>query len=125
MNPLESKRQELLDEIGSIDRLRRGQLSEQYIEKPATDGTMKRYGPYYVWQASINGKKRSHRIDREAGDQVREELAAYKRYEKLCDELADVTEQLTCSQQSTHSKKKPRRVRSDWARNGALPKYRR
>ena len=108
MDKLAQRRVELLEEIGTIERLRRGQLSEQYIEKPGADGELKRYGPYYVWQASIRGKKRSHRIGSDHAEEVREELAAYQQYQKLCEELADVTEKLTCRKPPpANSKKKP------------------
>ncbi len=59
MDALHKRRRELLDQIEGIGRLRRGQLSEQYIEKPGAEGKLKRYGPYFVWQASVKGKKRS------------------------------------------------------------------
>ena len=110
MGDLHQRRRELIKEIAGIERLRRGQLSEQYIEKPAADGKMKRYGPYYVWQASLKGRKRSVRVSRQNAEEVREDLGAYQQYRELCEELADVTEQITClGPAAAEGKKKPRR----------------
>ena len=110
MNELRKRRAQLLRRIEAIDRLRRGQLSEQYIEKPGADGKLKRYGPYYVWQASIRGQKRSVRVGRDQAEEVRRDLHAYQQYRELCEELADVTEQITCqNQKGSDSKKNSRK----------------
>ena len=111
MDRLHKRRRELIGQIESIERLRRGQLSEQYIEKPGADGKLKRYGPYYVWQASLKGQKRSVRVGRDSAEEVREDLAAYQHYRVLCEELADVTEQITCrAQKGAESKKNSRKL---------------
>jgi hypothetical protein len=111
MDRLQRRRRELIEQIDGIERLRRGQLSEQYIEKPGRDGKLKRYGPYYVWQASLKGQKRSVRVGRDNAEQVREDLAAYQQYRKLCEELADVTEQITCRvERGADSKKNSRKL---------------
>ena len=90
---------ELLDEIAQIGSMRRGQLSEQFYEKANAKGERVRTGPYYVWQAWVKGKKRSIRIPKNEVDAVRRELDAHKRYKLLCEELADVMEQLSMQPQ--------------------------
>lgn len=110
MGDLHQRRRELIKQIEGIERLRRGQLSEQYIERPGADGKMKRYGPYFVWQASLKGRKRSARVSRQNAEQVREDLGAYQQYRELCEQLADVTEQITClGPEAEEGKKKPKR----------------
>lgn len=99
MNSLTKQRNLIIDQLKSIQRIRRGQISEQYIEKPGADGKMKRFGPYYVWQASIQGKKRSHRIPKEDVEKVREDLQGYQEFKDLCEQLVDVTEQMTCQEE--------------------------
>lgn len=111
MDKLQRRRRKLIEQIEGVQRLRRGQLSEQYIEKPGADGELKRYGPYYVWQASLKGKKRSVRVGRDNAVQVRKDLAAYQNYRELCDELADVTEQLTCRSHKKPDSKKNSKTR--------------
>ena len=112
MNELNKRREELIRDIEAVAKLRRGQLSEQYLEKPGADGSLKRYGPYYLWQSSVKGQKRSERVGREHAEQVREELKAYQQYKGLCEELADVTEQITCQAQKTDDAKKNFRKRA-------------
>lgn len=96
MSSLRKQRNEIIDQLKSIQRIRRGQISEQYIERQGADGKMKRFGPYYVWQASIQGKKRSRRIPKEDVEQVREDLQEYQEFKVLCEQLVDVTEKMTC-----------------------------
>lgn len=106
MDPLQKRRRELIEQIEGMERLRRGQLSKQYLQKPGADGKLKRYGPYYVWQASLKGQKRSVRVRPDNAEQVREDLAAYQHYRALCDELAAVTEQITCQAPKRSDSKK-------------------
>jgi hypothetical protein len=114
---LQKRRSELIGEIEGIRRLRRGQISEQYIEKPDAEGKMKRYGPYYVWQATIKGKKRSVRVARQQVDAVREDIVAHQRFKELCEELVDVTEQLTRQEPVRDSKKNSRKCAKRSARS--------
>ena len=106
---LRRKRSGLLEEIAQIQHLRRGQLSEQYYKKTDAKGRKTRQGPYYVWQAWIKGNKRSVRIGRDDVGQVRKEVEAYQRYRDLCEQLADVTEEMTCTNKQDNAKKKPRK----------------
>ncbi len=99
MATLQERKFELLDEIGQIGSMRRGQLSEQFYEKTNAKGETVRTGPYYVWQAWVKGKKRSIRIPKNEVDAVRRELDAHKCYKLLCEELADVMEQLSMQPQ--------------------------
>lgn len=95
MTTLLQRKNELLEEIAELGTLRRGQVSEQYYEKTNAKGEKVRTGPYYVWQAWVGGKKRSVRIPKEEVEMVRKEMATHKQYKRLCEELADVMEQLS------------------------------
>ena len=95
MATLLQKKDGLLEEIARIGTLRRGQVSEQFYEKTNAKGETLRSGPYYVWQAWVGGKKRSVRIPKGEVEAVRSEIAAHKQYKRLCEELADVMEQLS------------------------------
>jgi hypothetical protein len=100
----ETQRNQILEELRSMKRLRRGQISEQTITRKGSDGEMREYGPYFVWQAFVNGKKRSHRIPAHEVPQAREDMVAYKHFTQLCDRLATLMEESACEQPS---KKKP------------------
>ena len=95
MTTLLQRKNELLEEIAELGTFRRGQVSEQYYEKTNAKGERVRTGPYYVWQAWVEGKKRSRRIPKGEVEMVRKEIAAYKQYRRLCENLADVMEQLS------------------------------
>jgi len=95
MATLLEKKNGLLDQIAQLGTLRRGQISEQYYKRTNAKGETVRTGPYYVWQAWVKGKKRSIRIPKEELEAVRKEIAAHKQYKTLCEELADVMEQMS------------------------------
>ncbi len=94
MNELVQRKTQLLREISNIGTMRRGQISEQYYEKTNARGEKIRTGPYYVWQASVRGKKRSVRISGAELESARKEIEEGKRYKELCEQLADVMEEL-------------------------------
>lgn len=89
------KKSELLDQIAQLGTLRRGQISEQYYKKTNAKGEVTRTGPYYVWQAWVKGEKRSIRVPKDEVQTVRKEIETNKKYKQLCEELADVMEQMS------------------------------
>ena len=99
------KREEVLNEMRQIKRLRQGSISEQYY------GTgEKRQGPYYVLQGYVGGKHWSRRIPRDQVEQVKEDLAAGMRFNDLCQKFAEATEAATVTDQPA-GKKKPKKRR--------------
>lgn len=112
MSTLEGTRKELLKEIGEINHLRRGQLSEQYYNRTDPSGKTIKTGPYFVWQAWIQNKKRSIRVKRSDVEAVRQDTQNYQKLKKLFDRLAEVTEEITLKDENTGSKKKPAKRRS-------------
>lgn len=87
MDTPEQKKQAALNPQMAIGTARRGQLSEQYYERKAADGTVRRTGPYYVWQRWIDGRKHSVRIPAGAIAPVKADLARGHQVQKLFDEL--------------------------------------
>lgn len=72
---------------------RRGNLYEQYMERPGADGKTKRYGPYYVWTRCEDGKMVSSRVAREDAPRVREDIARGKELSGLIDQLWKLAEE--------------------------------
>jgi hypothetical protein len=108
---LQQRREQILQEMGAIDRLCRGHLSEQFF-KASRGGKAARRGPYYVLQRWFRGKNLCERI---AGDQVeavRQGVEGYKRFRQLADEFVDLSEQLTLLSGCLPAvkKKRPRRL---------------
>ena len=109
LHQLEQRRNQVLEQIQAIDRLRRGSLSRQFFKKPRS-GSKARQGPYYVLQGYINGQKFSERVPVDRAPQMEPLVANYKRFEELADEFVTVTDQITrLSQGATAAKKNSRR----------------
>jgi len=101
---------QILEQIGSITRMRKGHLSEQYNRKQGPDGTERRWGPYYTLQAWVGGKNRSERIPAELAVQVRQDLENYQIFGGLCERYVELSEGIAKAEDAD-SKKKPRRLR--------------
>lgn len=98
---LEQKRDEVLDEMRRIKRLRLGSISEQYY------GTgEKKQGPYYVLQGYVGGKHWSRRIPKDQVEQVKEDLEAGMHFADLCRKFAEATEAATVMDDQSAVKKK-------------------
>ena len=110
MDTLEQKKQAALNQLMAIGTARRGQLSEQYYERKAADGTVRRTGPYYVWQRWIGGRKQSVRIPAGTIAQVKADLARGRQVQALFDELFAGMEQAAI-RADADSKKKSGRFR--------------
>ena len=102
---LEQRRERILQQIQSIDRLRRGSLSRQFFKRPRV-GSKTRQGPYYVLQGYIQGQKFSERVPAEQAQQLEPLVANYKRFEELAEEFVTVTDQITRRSQRAPEAKK-------------------
>jgi hypothetical protein len=102
---LEQRRDQILQQIKAIDRLRRGSLSRQFFKKPGC-ASQPRQGPYYVLQGYIQGQKFSERVPADQAPQIEPLVANYKRFEQLAEEFVNVTDQLTRLSQSAPDAKK-------------------
>jgi hypothetical protein len=111
MGTLEQKKQAALNQLMAIGTARRGQLSEQYYERKAADGTVRRTGPYYVWQRWVDGRKQSVRVPAEAIAQVKADLARGRQVQELFDELFASMEQSAIRGDADSKKKRGRSKR--------------
>ena len=108
---LRRKREQILEQIQAIDRLRRGSLSEQFFTRKV-QGQEIRQGPYFVLQCYLKGCKCSERISADQAEQTKMEVANYQRFQELAEQFVQVTDQMTQLESAhTHSKKNSRRRR--------------
>ena len=109
MSSLIHRRDEILQEMAAIDRMQRGRLSEQFF-KVKKDGREIIRGPYYVLQRWSEGKNVCQRVPATDVDSVQSAIDGHKRFEKLAQEFAEVTERLTreAEQDQDIKKKLPR-----------------
>jgi hypothetical protein len=94
LDDLLQKRQSLLLQMQSIDRLRRGSLSKQFFQS-RPPAPARRQGPYYVLQGFFRGKKFSERIAPDQAAQVEQEVENYRRFQTLAEEYVTLSDQIT------------------------------
>jgi len=94
LRQLQLRREQILQEMGEIDQICRGHLSEQYFKSKQGGKTVRR-GPYYVLQRWFKGKNLCERVSAEQLEPVRQGVDGYKRFRQLADEFVDVCEQIT------------------------------
>ena len=93
LDALRQQQQELLQQLQSIDRLRRGSLSQQFFKVPGRSAS--RHGPYFVLQGFFRGKKFSERVPQEQASQVQQDVDSYRRFQALAEDYVTVTDQIT------------------------------
>lgn len=91
---LEQQRLNILEQIGKIRYMRRGTINEQYLKVPQKEREPLLRGPYYVLSRNEDGKTKSSRLNKGDLVQVRQDIEAYKEFQKLGKEYVDVTEAL-------------------------------
>jgi len=92
---MEAKREELIQGLAGIKRMRRGSVVEQYYEVEHRDGTVARQGPYYLYSYKEGGKTVSRRLSGPPEAQrYREEIAQFRQFERLSAELVEVGQRL-------------------------------
>ena len=92
---LERRRREILVEIASVGPMRRGTVTEQYVETTLKDGRKVKRGPYPVHTYKEGGKTVSKRLhSRQEMEAYGAQIAAYRRYQQLHGELVRVSEQI-------------------------------
>ena len=92
---IKNRREDILEEIRSIRRLKRGQLTEHVLRRQAADGSIQERGPYHTVQRWVKGRNYSQRVPAERLAEVREAIGGYQRLKALTEEFAELTEILT------------------------------
>ena len=88
------KRPAILLQMPSIDRLRRGSLSQQFFQSRPPAAPARR-GSYFVLQGFFHGKKFSERIPAEQAAQVEQDVENYRRFQTLAEEYVTLSDQIT------------------------------
>ena len=77
---LKEEREEILREMASIRRMRRGTVNEQIFESKRKDGTVVIRGPYYLYSRTEKDKSFSQRLTVEKVDRYQEEAENCRRF---------------------------------------------
>ncbi len=109
MNPsldsLEQQREQILEQMRAVDRLRRGTLSRQFLKKHR-DGQTITHGPYFVLQGYLQGKKFSQHVPAAEAAKVGEQVKNYKRFQELAEDFVSLTDRITQMQEQAPDSKK-------------------
>ena len=105
---LQQQRAKILEEIGRIDSMIRGHLSQQTFDRKSAAGPVS-YGPYHILQRHENGANNCQRISDQELEFITQAVHGHARFQELTRRYAELTEQLTWDQQSAPVKKKYRR----------------
>lgn len=96
LEELRKRRQEILVELGNLEQVRRGSVTEQYVEATRKDGTKVRRGPYPLYTFKEKGKTVSRRIkDPKRVSVYEEQIQGFRRFQELTAELREIGEQIS------------------------------
>lgn len=105
MENIKAKRESLLQQMGEIDTMRRGRLSEEYRERHE-NGKCIRLGPYYKYQVWEEGRNKSRRVKADEVESLREGISGMDKFKELASDYIDATVELTEQQTQTEEAKK-------------------
>jgi hypothetical protein len=114
---IQQQRAQILDEMGRIDQMIRGHVSEQTYQIKR-GGQIVTQGPYFVLQRRENGKNNCQRVAHDEVQSIVSAVEAYQRFQQLAQSYAALTEEATWNQQKPEVKKKFRRF---WRRISLKP----
>jgi hypothetical protein len=93
---LDVRRQTLLQQLADLRELRRGSLSEQFLQVKHADGSVVKRGPYPLFTRKKDGKTISKRLsDPAVVSLYRQQIQALRQFETVVDQLVGVGEQLS------------------------------
>ena len=91
---LEQKKKDILSQLAALGPMRKGSLTEQYVQTVLKDGSHGQRGPYTIYTFKHNGKTRSRRMRNPTEAALyRQQIAAFRRFQELTTELAQVGQQ--------------------------------
>jgi len=102
---IQQQRAQILEQIGRIDSMIRGHLSQQSFERKSSSGSSS-YGPYHILQRHENGTNNCQRISDQELEFITHAVQEHARFQELTRRYAQLTEQLTWDRQSAQVKKK-------------------
>ena len=114
---LQQEREQVVEQMRAIDRLRRGTLSQHFLRRHQ-NGKMTTHGPYFVLQGYLRGQKFSRHIPAEQADQVAGDVANYQRFQALAERFITLSEQITERTEIPDSKKNSSRRKSSTNASG-------
>ena len=101
---LHQQREQILEEMRAIDRLRRGAFSQHFLRR-RKGGKIRTHGPYFVLQGYLRGKKFSKHIPAEQAAKVAVDVENYQHFQTLAERFVTLTDEMTRLEDQPDSKK--------------------
>ena len=98
MNPssLLKRRQQILLQLQELKQIRRGTVTEQYMEATLKDGSNVRRGPYHLYTFKDKQQTVSRRLCNPAEIRTcRQQIDGFRQFQQLTAELLSIGEQLS------------------------------
>ena len=102
---IRQRRQAILDELASLEMIRRGSVTEQVLHPKGREGKRYECGPYTVYTLKRSGRTVSRRLSAADRDRFREQVDACHRFQSLTRELMEIGEAL-CDLSARHEAEK-------------------
>ena len=95
IDALKNRRNEVLDKLKMLEKMRRGSVVEQVYEFERKDGSKGKHGPYLLYSFKDKGKSVSRRITNPKLEALyKEQIEAFRRFKELTAELVRIGEQI-------------------------------
>jgi hypothetical protein len=95
LSEIESRRDDVLQQMRSIRSMKRGTINEQYLKVPQKGSKPALRGPYYVLSRREGTRTVSERLRTPWQlDQAKMDVAAHRKFVELCKEFEVLTERL-------------------------------
>ena len=109
ISQIRARREEIIRELSELEPMRRGSITEQYLEAAGREGERKRRGPYPLYSYKEKGRTISRRLkSREEVERYRCQIDNFRRFEGLIRELVQIGEKM-CERSEVGVEKKRRR----------------
>lgn len=94
MNAIRRRRKEIIEEMATLERIRRGSVTDQMLHPKGKDGRRYDCGPYAVYTIKRGGRTISRRVRDTQRDTYKQQVDACHRFQALARELMDLGEQM-------------------------------
>jgi hypothetical protein len=93
---LHEQREQILQQLHQLQQIRRGSVSQQYVEATRTDGTQVKRGPYFIYTFKDHQKTVSRYLRQPSEVQMyRQQIEAFRQFQALTKQLLLLGEQLS------------------------------
>jgi len=91
---IEARRREILKEVGEMRSMRKGSVTEQFLQVPQKGKEPAIRGPYYTYTKKVKGKTVGRRLKSTEVERFKDDVKAFHRFQALCKEYAELNERL-------------------------------